>query len=100
MWGYLRYELRKCSTNFSKEAARSNKIESSALETKLKVLESKIRYRDDPKYIHCKEELYKLYHGKINGAIIRSRCDWYEHGERRSKFLLNLEKNCAIQNQV
>ena len=86
VWEYLKYEIRKISKIFSKKAARSKKIESSALETKLKILESKIRYRDDPEYIHCKEELDKLYQGKINGVIIRSRCEWYEHGEKSSKF--------------
>ena len=100
VWEYLKYEIRKFSKKFSKEAARSKKIESSALETKLKILESKIRDRDDPEYVHCKEELDKLYEGKINGAIIRSRCDWYEHGEKSSKFFLNLEKNRAVQNQI
>ena len=75
VWEYLKYEIRK----FCKEAVLSKKIESSALETKLKILESKICYRDDPEYIHCKEELDKLYEGKINGAIIRS--DRYEHGK-------------------
>ena len=100
LWEYLKYEIKKFSKNFSKEAARSMKIESPALETKLKILESKIRDREDPEYVHCKEELYKLYEGKINGAMIRSRCDQHEHGEKSSKFFLNLEKNCAVQNQI
>ena len=51
MLEYLKYEIRKTSKNFSKEAARSKKIESSALETKLKILESKIHYSDNPEYI-------------------------------------------------
>ena len=38
---YSKYDIRKFSKNLSKEAVRSNKIESSALETKL---ESKICY--------------------------------------------------------
>ena len=88
----------KTSKKFSKEAARSKKIESSTLETKLKILESKIRYRDDPEYIHCKEELDKFYQGKINSAIIRSRCDWYEHVEKSPK--KNLEKKHAVQKQI
>ena len=45
MWEYLKYEIRKFPKNFSKEAAHSKKIESSTLETKLKMLESKTRYR-------------------------------------------------------
>ena len=68
VWKYLKYEIRKFPKKFSKEAVRSKKIESSALETKLKV-ESKIRFRDNPKYIHGKEERDKLYEGKISGAI-------------------------------
>ena len=35
---YLKYEIRNFSKKFSKEAARSNEIESSTLETKLKIL--------------------------------------------------------------
>ena len=31
---------------------------------------------------------------------IRSKCEWYEHGEKSSKFFLNLEKSRAIQGQV
>ena len=86
VWEYLKYKIRKFSKKISKEAACSKKIESSALETKLKILESKIRDRDDPEYVHCKEELEKLYEGNINGAIIRRRCVWYEHGEKSSSF--------------
>ena len=85
---------------FSKEAACSNKIESSASETKLNILESKICFREDLEYIQYKEKLDKLYQEKINSAIIRSRCDWYKFGEKLSKFFLNLEKNRAVQNQI
>ena len=101
MWEYLlKYKIRNFSKKFSKEAARSKKIESSTLEMKLKILRSQICHRDNPEYIHCKEELEKLCQGKINGAIIRSRCNWYEHREKLSKFFLDLEKNCAVQNQL
>ena len=31
---------------------------------------------------------------------IRSKCDWYENGEKSSKCFLNLEKNRAIQGQI
>ena len=75
MLEYLKYEIIKSSKNFSKEAGRSKKIESSALETKLKILESKIRYSNDPEHIHCKEEPEKLHQEKIDGAIIRRSTD-------------------------
>ena len=71
VWEYLKCKIKRSSENVSKEAARSNKTESSVLEPKLKILVSKIRYKNDPKYIHCKEEFDKLYKGKINSAIIK-----------------------------
>ena len=37
-----------------------------------------------------------MYQEKANG----SKCDWYELGEKPSKFFLNLEKQYALQNQV
>ena len=37
---------------------------------------------------------------KKNSIRIRSKCDWYEHGENFSKFFLTLEKSRAVQNQI
>ena len=50
---YLNYEIEDCLNFFSKEAVWSNKIESSALEIKLNILESTIRCREDLEYIQC-----------------------------------------------
>ena len=51
-------------------------------------------------YNDCKTQLEWIYKIKANGIKIRSKCDWYKHGEKSSKFFLNLEKSCAIQGQV
>ena len=64
------------------------------------MLDSKIRFSYDPEYIHCKEELDKLYQERTKGAIIRNKCDWNDHGEKSTKFFLNLEKHHVIQNQI
>ena len=34
----------------------------------------------------------KIAEHKTKGAIVRSRARWYEHGERNSKYFMNLEK--------
>ena len=70
---------------FLKKLLVLKKIKSSALKTKLKILDSG-NIRDNPEYVHCKEELHKLFQEKINGAIIRSRCNWFEYGENRQSF--------------
>lgn len=31
---------------------------------------------------------------------IRSKCDCHKHGEKFSKFFLNLEKQCGTQNKI
>ena len=62
---YVIYTIKKFSKKFSKEAARSSRIKPPALETKLKILDSKMHFIDDAEYIHCKEEFNKLYQTKF-----------------------------------
>ena len=44
------------------------------------------------------EEIYNqskhenFIENRTKGAILRSKCDWYENGEKSTKFFLNLEK--------
>ena len=41
----------------------------------------------------AKESLEAFYDEKLNGVIIRARAPcWHEHGEKSSKYFLNLEK--------
>ena len=49
----------------SSEAARSDKMEFSALEAKSKTFESKLRFRDDPEYIDCKEDFTNYIKKKL-----------------------------------
>ena len=46
-------------------------------------------------YNLCKLELENIYDKKDEGAKIRSKCEWYQHGEKLTKFFLNLEKQKA-----
>ena len=47
----------------------------------------------------AKESLETFYDEKPNGVIIRSRARWNEHGEKSSKYFLNLEKRNRIKKQ-
>ena len=66
---------------------------------KLKQLEANVNFHFDDHYLEC-NNLEKIYQEKANGIKIRSKCDWYEFGEKSSTFLFNLEKQYALQNQV
>ena len=70
------------------------------LENKLKKLENNTNYIENLEYIDCRNKLDKIYEQKINGIRIRSKCDWYEYGEKSSKFFLNLEKTRATQSTI
>ena len=45
-------------------------------------------------------DLEEIYDNIAEGIRIRSRCQWYEEGEKSSKFFLNLEKFNGMQSQI
>ena len=99
-WEFLKYEIRKFSIEFSKLQAQNTKKEKMFLENKLKKLENNTNCMENLEYIDCRNKLDKIYEQKINGIRIRSKCDWYEHGEKSSKFFLNLEKTRSTQSTI
>ena len=46
------------------------------------------------------QELYKMYDYFGEGAILRSRCTWYEKGEKSTKYCLSLEKGQAVNSSI
>ena len=47
-----------------------------------------------------KEKLELLYEEKTNGIIVRARARWHEHGERSTKYFLNLEKRNHVKKHI
>ena len=47
-----------------------------------------------------KERTEKYYEEKVEVIIVRSRARWHEHGERNSKYFLNLEKRTHIRKHI
>lgn len=45
----------------------------------------------------AKENLELFYEEKVQGIVIRARARWHEHGERSSKYFLNLEKRNHVK---
>ena len=40
-------------------------------------------------------EINEIYNEISNGIKIRSKCDWYEFGEKSNKFFLNYRKTSS-----
>ena len=100
-WEFLKYEIRKFTIHYTKGLAKERKQKILNLESELKKLEISL---DDAntlgKYNCIKNELEAIYDHIAEGIRIRSKCDWYEHGEKSTKFLLNLEKQRGAQNTI
>ena len=93
---FLKYETRKFTIDYSKTAARIRKQHKIDLEQKLKNLESNLTSKENRKlYNHYKNELETIYDDIAEGIKIRRKCEWYEHGEKSTKFFSNLQKSGA-----
>ena len=99
-WEDLKYETRKFSIHFPKDIAQNVETERTYLENKLKTLETSANFVDNPEYTKTNEKLDKICQEKTNDIRIRSKFDWYKHRKISSKFFLNLEKSCAVQNHI
>ena len=69
------------------------------LENKLKKLENNTNYIENLEYIDCRNKLDKIYEQKSNGIRIRSKCDWYEYGDKSSNITKD-KKNLACHKRI
>ena len=100
-WEYLKYNFRKYTINFSKKLAKNTNKNIVDLETKLMHFEKAYEnYVDNIDYKVRKQQLDAIYEEKEKLIKIRSKCNWYELGEKFTKLFLVLEKHRAIQSQI
>ena len=97
----MKNEKRKFSISLSKNLAKNERIIQTNLENRIKTLEQTSKNEEDfYAYDLCKIELENIYDKKAKGVKIRSKCKWYQHGEKPTKFFFNLEKQKAINTTV
>ena len=97
----MKHNIRRYTINFSKKLAKNTNKKIVDLETKLKYFEKDYEnYVGNIDYKVCKQQLDAIYKEKAKGIKIRSKCNWYELGEKSTKFFLNLEKHWAVQSQI
>ena len=67
---------------FLKNLAKTEQIIQTNLENRIKTLEQNLKNEEDfNAYNLCTLELKNIYDKKAKGAKIRSKCEWYQHGE-------------------
>ena len=103
-WEFLKYRIRQFFFEFSKQKAVERKASRLYLERKVMNLEIQLNSDCNEEllleYNRSKDELESLYNYITEGIILRSRISWYEHGEKSSKYFLNLEKRNKSKSQI
>ena len=95
LWDFIKYKIRYETITYSKQKARNRREKLSALEEKIKECTVKCDEYPSPENLNDLEilqtEYDRQYEYIAQGAIIRSRANWYEYGEKSNKYFLNLE---------
>ena len=84
--------------------SKERKARRLALEMRLANLEGLISSNTShnlfEEYSKCKSDLESLYNYITAGIILRLKSKWYEHGEKSSKYFLNLEKRNKAKSHI
>ena len=97
LWDLIKYKIRYETIAFSKKKARKGKEILSALEKNVKECASKCD--EDPTHENVNDleflqsEYVRHYEYFTQEAIIRSRANWYELGEKNNNYFLKLENS-------
>ena len=82
-WEFLKYEIRKFAINFSRKLVEEENKDRDFLEKEIKELEKNLNnLQTNEYYLGCKQKLQNIFTRKVNGIRIRSKCNWYQNGEK------------------
>ena len=104
IWDWIKYNIRAHAIKYSKKKAkernkRGSKLEKEYTEAK-QVFETNPNDSNGNNLNAAKDKLESFYDEKVNGIIIRARARWHEHGEKSTKYFLNLEKRNHVKKHI
>ena len=101
---FFKFNIRQFAKDYATRKAKEQKAKREALETKVGELKSKISSISNnlviEEYHKCKVELEEIYNYITEGIISRSKTDWYELGEKSTKYFLNLETRNKAKSHI
>ena len=104
VWDWIKYNIRKHAIKYSKEKTKQRNDVEKIIQEEYK--EATRRFENDPNDLNksrlneVKEKLELFYEEKTNGIVVRARARWHEHGERSTKYFLNLEKRNHVKKHI
>lgn len=95
-WEMCKLKIRSFSVPYCIKKSKDKKKFKLDLENQLKQLQSEIDQNTTPENLEAfnstKKELETIERHTANGHIFRSKCKWYEEGEKNTKYFTSLEK--------
>ena len=90
LWEAIKLKIRTETIKYSSHKKRSKNNIMQALEKRLERLQTKFQANptdeDDFDIKLIKQDIISLVQEQMNGCLVRSKMDWYEYGEKPSKF--------------
>ena len=89
---------------YSKRKARERSEREKELQEQL--ADTKCAFETEPSILNanllnCAKDMLELfYEEKVKGIIIRAQARWHEHGEKSTKYFLNLEKRNHVKKHM
>ncbi|KAL9982663.1 hypothetical protein ACROYT_G004734 [Oculina patagonica] len=100
-WDWIKYNIRAHTILHSKKRAKERVEKERNLQNELdkakKTLDKTLSDSNTFHYHAAREKLEAFYEEKTKGIIIRARARWHEHGEKSTKYFLNLEKRNHVK---
>ena len=104
VWDWVKYNIKKHSRKYSMNKNKQRRREEQQLNEQFQ--NAHLVFQNDPSEENLvtlnvlKERMDKIYEEEVEGIIVRSRARWHEHGEKNSRYLLNLEKRNYVKKHV
>ena len=104
LWDWIKFNIRSHSIIFSKQIASIRRKQEEELN--IRYQEAVLMFQTNPcdntrlALEKCKQDFEAPYEKKVEGIILRARARWHEHGEKNSKYFLNLEKRNHVKKHV
>ena len=93
-WETLKKRIKKFAQNFVRNSVTQDKIVIAQLSERVNEYESRLPLLEEEDNLLelTRAELEEKTLERIKGVIFRSKCKWYEQGERNTKYFYSLEK--------